>query len=346
VFNALIHMAAARSITCSIAIYLLPILSLGVRTLQPRQKGGARVATLIAMDIRLPREQKAREARVRALNDITSGSDVFMCTDRRFSRYIVNFSNVVHVSFLKYGGGFGVADSSHGGNTFQWYRLQKCWESVLEYERSNGLEYSFIVKLRTDCDSPLKHGQSFQCLKYHGLTELLLKTGNTAFLHSDYQFGAGRRVFSRIASLYGRIESDYWGLDAEYVNIDWGLVARCDTSAGKFQWLAYPKDAMGPPPRCFTSWCISRNKKLLEWSHTHSEEDANHTQVVTHWSKNFKIAGVSSEKILIVDLLRFGVVIQHFHVLHSREDRRAPQSFETVYCIDNSIDGDCPATVS
>lgn len=312
------------------------------------------MATLIAMDIRLPQERAAREAHVRALNSITSGSDVFICTDRRFSRSIVNFSNVVHVSFLRYGDGFGVADSSHGGNTFQWYRLQKCWESVLEYERSNGLEYSFIVKLRTDCDSPLKHGQSFPCLKYHWNTELR-KAGNTAFLHSDYQFGAGRRVFSRIASLYGRIESDYWGLDAEYVNIDWGLVSRCDISAGKFHWLAYPKDAMGPPPRCFTSSCISRNKKLLDWSHTHSEEDAKHTQVVTHWSKNFNIPGVSSEKILIVDLLRFGVVIQHFRVLHVGEDRRHEtasnlwslglRSFETGDCIDNSSDGDCPATV-
>jgi hypothetical protein len=212
---------------------------------------------------------------------------------------------------------------------------------VQDYEKTHGLEYSFIVKLRTDCDTPARHGYSFPCLSYNVNAEFLKKpSDNTAFLDSDYQFGARREVFGRIASLYKRIKHDYWGRDLNYFNIDWGLISKCDVSAGKFKWLAYPKDAMGNPP-CFSSECLSQNEQLKEWSHTHSEE---HTEWVTE--KSFPSPGVSSEKILILDLLRSGVVIKHFRRLGKDADfDRSFESFETEDCIDDSIDGDCPAAM-
>jgi hypothetical protein len=250
---------------------------------------------------------------------MTSGTDVFICTDEEFAHDIGNFSNIAAVQLLTKPWQ-GVANTSIGSNTIQWYRLQKCWNLVEEYERSNGLKYSFIVKLRTDCER-------FGCLKYNANAELLNKASDdTAFLHSDYQFGAGRKVFGRIASLYTRIETDYWGRDEQYVHIDWGLVAKCDISSGKFRWLAYPKDAMGDPP-CFSATCISQNKELLEWSQIHSEEDATHIEFVTQ--KWFSVSGgVSSEKILLLDLLRSGFTIQPFR--HLSGDMRVFETFETA----------------
>jgi hypothetical protein len=289
--------------------------------LQPRQQDDARVATLIAMGIRLPRGLKEREAQVQKLNNMTSGTDVFICTDEEFAHDIGSFSNLAAVRILTKPWQ-GVANTSFGNNTVQWYRLQKCWNLVQEYERSNGLKYSFIVKLRTDCDTH----PGIRCLKYNANAELLNKASDdTAFLYSDYQFGAGRKVFSRIASLYTRIENDYWGRDAQYVHIDWGLVAKCDIAAGRFEWLAYPKDAMGHPP-CFSIACISQNKQLLEWSQIHSEEDAKHIEFVTQ--KGFSCPGVSSEKILVLDLLRSGFTIQPFR--HLSGDMRVFETFESA----------------
>lgn len=314
-------MVTARYLVWFIAMCMLPILFPRVHTLQPRQQDSARVATLIAMGIRLPRDFKEREVQVQKLNNMTSGSDVFICTDQESAHDIGIFSNLAAVRILTKPWP-GVADISIGNNTIQWYRLQKCWDLVQEYERRNGLNYSFIVKLRTDCDIH----PGIQCLKYNANAELLSKVSDdTAFIYSDYQFGAGRKVFSRIASLYTRIETDYWGRDAQYVNIDWGLVSKCDISAGRFEWLAYPKDAMGHPP-CFSFACISQNKQLLEWSHMHSEEDAKHVECVTR--KEFTSPGVSSEKIMVLDLLRSGFTVQSFR--HFSGDMRLFESFETA----------------
>jgi len=301
------------------------------------------VATLIAMDIRLPKEREARMAQIQKLNEITSGTDVFICTDKKDAHYLGDFSNVAHVWLSNTSVREGVALHAKGKNTIQWHRLRECWGFVQSYEKSNGIEYSFIVKLRTDCGSKNQHNHAFKCWQYAANTELMNQApDDTAFIYSDFQFGAGRKVFTRLASLYSRIRSDYWKRDLEYVNLDWGLVSKCDITAGQFTWLAYPKAAMGKPP-CFLSECILQNKKLLEWSHNHSERDATHTAIVS--KKNWRNPGVSSEKTLIIDLIRYGVSIQHFARFSADTRADTSEIFATGDCIDDSIDGDCLATM-
>lgn len=271
------------------------------------------MATVIAMDIRLPESQEEHAERVKKINEITNNTDLFICTDKEFAQSLVSFANVKQVWLADSSvarGIAGIADHLHE-NSIQWWRLQNCWDGIQEYERSNGLEYAFIIKFRTDCNR-------FGCPKYN-VEALSHVSDNTAFLSSDFHFGAGRKAFGHVASLYRRLEKEYWKRDTEYVHIDWALLSKSDISTGKFSWLNYPKAAMGDHP-CFSPKCIAQNKQLLEWSRTHSKEDAAKCETVM--GKPWYAQGFSSEKTLVLDLLRYGFIIKDFQRLADADTKQ------------------------
>lgn len=207
-----------------------------------------RIATIIAMDIRLPNHAKERSKALANLNRRMNGTDVFICTDKAFESVLGNFSNVKGVRFAEDDGGFtGLAQRA--SHMRQWWRLEQCWRLVRRYEERTGQRYSFYFKLRTDC----KHDSCPNSMEaFKGITTAFAQDFDKfAFLNSDRSFGAAPPVMERIATLYSRLESDYWERDSQYFPIDYNLVMRCDWASSRLHWLPFPKEAM--QDACFTS---------------------------------------------------------------------------------------------
>mmetsp|Transcript_8313 Transcript_8313/g.19562 ORF Transcript_8313/g.19562 Transcript_8313/m.19562 type:complete len:332 (-) Transcript_8313:171-1166(-) len=140
------------------------------------------------------------EENVAQVNRMTAGTDVFVCTDKKYQAELSKFNNLVGVRFKEDNETW--LDEVNLTKETQWWRLQHCWQMVMEYETEHGMRYDFYMKLRTDCHKRGGCAEALQTydevLKAHGRPSL----DRMAFSNSDMMFGGTRPSFSRVATLF------------------------------------------------------------------------------------------------------------------------------------------------
>lgn len=281
----------------------------------------SQIATIIAMDLRNVEDT----GRAELLNQMTQGTDVFVCTDAKYYKRLTMLTNVQDCRFSEEDGGY--SHLVNQSNMIQWWRLQTCWSLVQRFENKHGFKYKFYFKLRTDCG---KAGQgcppsfeSFQrIMSAHGPT-----LTNVVFCRSDYAFGGTADSFDRIATLFSRIGQMYWRKEALYYRLDYDLLLRCDwTPPTKWHWLNHPKLAV--QNGCCHRADIERSLEDLKGfvdsgqvvdgptcnlQHQCSEGDASRpSQAVTGFPGVPGRNGFASEKVLLLDLLLAGIEVRHY----------------------------------
>ncbi len=156
------------------------------------------VATLFAMDMRLPVDPQTQARQLAQLAAITQGTHVYVHTDddARSRRAVQKLANVVAA-------GFGIANLSHNHNALQWWRLARCWELVRAFERKCGLQYAFAFKARTDMTIiPGKDGALLRT--YHMRMQRVLRVHGhrpSAWIWGDRVIGATPAVMQLITHL-------------------------------------------------------------------------------------------------------------------------------------------------
>ena len=163
------------------------------------------------------------------MNRLTAETDVFVCTDVEHQHFLPSLIGVVGTSFLEDDPSWEVQVNLT--KEIQWWRLQKCWQLVQEYEVTNGFSYAFYFKLRTDC---YRRGG---CAASRDTYRKLQRDFGSAmdkmmFARSDMTFGGTRRSFARAATLFSRI-GDYWKKADVFWPLDFRLVQRSDGAVNK-----------------------------------------------------------------------------------------------------------------
>ena len=179
----------------------------------PRPSGGARatcgaregsvqmtvLATIIAMDIRLPAERTLRGRVVRRLNHAMGGTDVFVQTDCEFEPAV---QELCHIAAVKYANEGEMPPSllELQPARVQWWRLQQAWALLEQHERAVGRRYEFVFKVRTDLAFT---GNARLAYTYESrIRSSPSPPGGEAYLLADRLIGASRATMEHIAGLY------------------------------------------------------------------------------------------------------------------------------------------------
>ena len=178
------------------------------RALLPAEAGGAAggivggdaalplIATLIAMDLRLPAAGEARERQVGLLNGLVEGTDVFVQTDREFEPVVER--ELRHVAAVQY------ADDEpppmSDPERRQWWRLQQVWALLRRHEREVDRRYEFVFKVRTDLN--ITGAASLAEVYSRSIRPSPGPAGERAYLLADRLVGAAPSVMERIAGLF------------------------------------------------------------------------------------------------------------------------------------------------
>lgn len=153
------------------------------------------VATLIAMDLRLPAAGGARERQVGLLNHLSSGTDVFVQTDHEFEPIVKR--ELRHVAAVQY-----VDDDTppmSDPERRQWWRLQQVWALLRRHERKIEHRYEFVFKLRTDLN--ITGAARLADIYSQSIRPSPGPVG--AYLLADRLVGAAPSVMEHIAGLFG-----------------------------------------------------------------------------------------------------------------------------------------------
>lgn len=159
------------------------------------------LATLLAMDLRLPPAGDTRKRHLQLLNRLSEGTDVFVQTDREFQHVVEHeLSHVVAVEYAD----DGIVPPMSDPERRQWWRLQQVWALLRQHERESGRRYEFVFKLRTDMD--IRGATRLADLYIQSIRPLpsspAHSKGGRAFLLADRVFGAEPPVMERIAGLF------------------------------------------------------------------------------------------------------------------------------------------------
>ena len=153
------------------------------------------VATLIAMDLRLPAVGEARERQVGLLNHLVDGTDVFVQTDREFAPIVER--ELRRVAAVEYADGDPPPMSDPERR--QWWRLQQVWALLRRHEREIDHRYEFVFKLRTDLDIT----GAARLADIYSQSIRPSRAPASAYLLADRLVGAPPSVMERIAGLFG-----------------------------------------------------------------------------------------------------------------------------------------------
>lgn len=195
------------------------------------------VATIVAMDMRMPEDYTARQSRVDAINKHTEGTDVYFCTDRNSAGDMEGFEHVVVTDFVD-----DVPELIkqhwfwHKGT--QWWRFGRCYSALTQFAAKHQHEYSFIFKTRLDLAINLRVVD----IARHSLQNSVVRT---AFTASDYIFGGPPAVMSILAKLYDELSNylnPYSGCPFNSQEVE--LLLASDWSAARFDWLNFPREAL------------------------------------------------------------------------------------------------------
>jgi len=188
------------------------------------------------------------EENVAQVNRMTAGTDVFVCTDKKYQAELSKFNNLVGVRFKEDNETW--LDEVNLTKETQWWRLQHCWQMVMEYETEHGMRYDFYMKLRTDCHKRGGCAEALQTydevLKAHGRPSL----DRMAFSNSDMMFGGTRPSFSRVATLFSRIGPDYFDKNRRFWPLDFKLVSRTTGFVNKVCWIVFPRAVVNTSKCC------------------------------------------------------------------------------------------------
>ena len=154
------------------------------------------LATLIAMDLRLPAAGKARERQLGLLNHLVEGTDVFVQTDREFEPVVER--ELRHVAAAEYAD--DDAPPMSDPERRQWWRLQQVWALLRRHEREIGRRYEFDFKLRTDLS--ITSSSRLADLYAQSIRPSPSPAGGRAFLLADRLVGAAPPTMERIAGLF------------------------------------------------------------------------------------------------------------------------------------------------
>lgn len=187
----------------------------------------SKVAALIAADIRLPPVvvpqewasavahrhrggfhdacNRTRGEVLDALNRFTKGSDLFIHTDSAYADEVSFFESAVAVRYTSEDGGNAATENmgNRGGAYVQWWRMQKAWQLLVDYEKMCSHTYSFVMKIRTDMNLI---GERTLLELYEGPIMLGKHEGHmgydltkTAFMSSDRFFAGSRSTMEHMA---------------------------------------------------------------------------------------------------------------------------------------------------
>jgi len=271
------------------------------------------VASIIASPLRCM-DNFTNQARI---NNLTDGTDLFVCTDKSYAKFFPNMTRMVAHSFSEDDPSWKTQINLT--KQLQWWRLQKCWQMVQEYEGAQGFKYEFFFKLRTDC---FRKGGCVaavpayqQILKDHGPD-----LDGMAFARSDMTFGGTRPSFSRVATLFSRIGTDYWDRLHVFWPLDYDLILRSDGAFNRYAWLVHPRAVM-KPQRCCTQDDLREKKEELKAfvAAGHVVDGPTCTtagecsggppgkyQGITTYERHPRATSFCSEQAFLLDLLRVG----------------------------------------
>jgi hypothetical protein len=211
-----------------------------VRKFQYKENGAnARIATIIAMDMRAPAAEPERSKWFATLNSQLESTDVFVCTDSAYKEDTAYLRNVKSIDFVESPG-----EIPEGTNPrmIQWWRFARCWASLKKFTRQNNIDYQFIFKARTDVKMQKSFVQTYQQI----ITDYAKDTNaldNVAFLGSDRIFGGREPVMANIANFFTDYKSTFQ--DDLYTPINYNLLLKSDWRAGKVGCIRFPKSVLG-----------------------------------------------------------------------------------------------------
>eukprot|EP00931_Biecheleriopsis_adriatica_P002957 TRINITY_DN10415_c0_g1_i1.p1 TRINITY_DN10415_c0_g1~~TRINITY_DN10415_c0_g1_i1.p1 ORF type:complete len:408 (-),score=86.62 TRINITY_DN10415_c0_g1_i1:69-1292(-) len=277
-----------------------------------------RIASVIAMDLRFIDSPSV----VHKLNERMNGTDVFVCTDKKFALRLKVFKGLRAYRFAEQDGGF-YRDTKNSSKMIQWWRLSQCWKLIRDYEQRHGFRYAFYFKVRTDC-KVAGLGCAAARDVYRNVTKKYgCGIADMAFCRSDYSFGAAARGFERLATIFSRIGSMYWQKEAQWYPLDYDLMLRSEWGgAQKWSWLIHPKDAIKRGHKCCDKDTLRMNlddlkdfiqsKKVVDGpicnmegkcSTTDNSSNSAHHAGVTGFPGIPGASKFASEKVMLLDLL-------------------------------------------
>jgi hypothetical protein len=165
-------------------------------------------------------------------NGLPDNVDVFIVTNDKYRQELLKFNNlkssfIIEDCIFQKDLETQLLKKPEGSKILQWQKFKLGMLKIKEEQDKSKFKYSTVYKVRSDLESLD--------------IDIIEVKGQVIKMNTDLVFAGSFNVMMKLSDFYLDSLLNYYNRSDEYFVLDFDVIAEANLSAGKFEWLKFPK---------------------------------------------------------------------------------------------------------